>query len=115
MKLIIAGGRDFSDYALLESQVSNLIGKATDVEIVSGGAKGADRLGEFFAIDYNLPVKRFPVDWDKYGKSAGFRRNAEMADYADHCICFWDGQSRGTKHIIDLAKSKGLNLTIVKY
>lgn len=115
MKLIIAGGRDFSDYDLLTKEVETLIVGEADVEIVSGGAKGADRLGEFFAIDHDLPIKRFPADWDRYGKAAGFKRNSEMADYADHCICFWDGKSKGTGHMINLAKNKGLHITIVNY
>lgn len=115
MKLIIAGGRDFSDYELLTREVETVIVGEPHVEIVSGGAKGADRLGEFFAIDHNLPIKRFPADWDRYGKAAGFKRNAEMADYADHCICFWDGKSKGTSHMINLAKSKGLTLTVINY
>ena len=115
MKLIIAGGRDFADYELLTAKVEAIVVGEPHVEIVSGGAKGADRLGEFFAIDHDLPIKRFPADWDKFGKSAGFRRNADMADYADHCICFWDGKSKGTGHMIDLAKNKGLKLTVVNY
>lgn len=115
MKLIIAGGRDFSDYDLLTREVETLIVGESHVEIVSGGAKGADRLGEFFAIDHDLPIKRFPADWDKYGKAAGFKRNSEMADYADHCICFWDGKSKGTGHMINLANNKGLVVTVVNY
>ena len=115
MKLIIAGGRAFDDYELLTREVEKIIAGEPVVEIVSGGAKGADRLGEFFAIDHNLPIKRFPADWDLHGKSAGFKRNAEMADYADHCICFWDGRSKGTGHMINLAKSKGLAVTVINY
>lgn len=115
MKLIIAGGRDFSDYDLLTREVETLIVGESHVEIVSGGAKGADRLGEFFAIDHDLPIKRFPADWDRYGKAAGFKRNSEMADYADHCICFWDGKSKGTGHMINLANNKGLVVTVVNY
>ena len=115
MKLIIAGGRDFSDYELLCKEVDKITAGKPAVEIVSGGAKGADRLGEHYAIDKNLQVKRFPADWDLYGKAAGFKRNAEMAQYADHCICFWDGKSKGTGHMIDLAKRANLSITVVNY
>lgn len=115
MKLIIAGGRNFSNYDLLCEEVSKLIAGAPEVEIVSGGAKGADMFGEHYAIDNNLTVKRFPADWDRYGKAAGFKRNAEMAQYADHCICFWDGRSKGTGHMINLAKKSGLKVTVVNY
>ena len=115
MKLIIAGGRDFSNYDLLCEEVSKIIAGVPGIEIVSGGARGADLLGEHYAIDKGIPVKRFPADWEKYGKSAGFRRNAEMAKYADWCICFWDGKSKGTGHMINLAKEAGLNVKIVTY
>jgi hypothetical protein len=115
MKLIIAGGRDFSNYDLLIESVNLIIPGVPGVEIVSGGAKGADNLGERFAIDNNLQIKRFPAEWDKYGKSAGYRRNSDMADYADSCICFWDGQSKGTNHMINLAKQKGLSVTVINY
>lgn len=115
MKLIIAGGRNFSDYDLLCEEVNKITAGVPGVEIVSGGARGADLLGEHYAIDKGLTVKRFPADWDRYGKAAGFRRNAEMAKYADHCICFWDGQSRGTAHMINLAKEAGLEVKVVKY
>lgn len=115
MKLIIAGGRDFSDYELLTREVSKLISGVPDVEIVSGGARGADLLGEHYAIDKGIKVKRFPADWERYGKSAGFRRNAEMAQYADSCICFWDGKSKGTSHMINLAKQGGLSVVVINY
>jgi len=115
MKLIIAGGRDFSNYELLCEEVGRVIANFPQVEIVSGGARGADLLGEHYAIDNSIPVKRFPAEWDKYGKSAGFRRNSDMAQYADHCICFWDGKSKGTGHMIDLAKKAGLRLVVVSY
>lgn len=115
MKLIIAGGRNFSNYELLCEEVGRLIAGVPEVEIVSGGAKGADLLGEHYAIDKSIPVKRFPADWDRYGKAAGFKRNAEMAKYADYCICFWDGQSKGTGHMIELAKKAGLAVKVVKY
>jgi hypothetical protein len=116
-KLIIAGGREFSDYELLEKEVIKLLrGKyPKDVEIVSGGARGADSLGEKFAKEKGCSLQSFPADWNTYGKSAGYRRNAEMAAYADACICFWDGKSKGTKHMIDLAEKKELLLTIIKY
>ena len=117
MKVIIAGGRDFKDYDLL-SLKCNLILEDTpfeEIEIVSGTARGADLLGEDYANKCSYPIKKFPADWDKYGKSAGHRRNAEMAEYADALICFWDGSSRGTKSMIELAKKKGLKIRIIKY
>ena len=62
---------------------------------------------------YNL--LRFPADWDKYGKKAGYIRNKEMARAADACVVFWNGQSKGSKHMIDIAKKHGLQLRIIRY
>lgn len=114
VRIIIAGGRDFANSELLKTSC-DLILAGRQCEIVSGGARGADRLGEFYAIDKNLPIRRFPADWDKFGKRAGFLRNSEMANYANELIAFWDGQSRGTKHMIDLANQKGLVVHIITY
>lgn len=85
-------------------------------EVVSGTARGADLAGEAWAEMEGLPVERFPADWDKEGKSAGFKRNRKMADYAGcvwggnggACITVWDGESKGTAHMMDLAKMAGL-------
>lgn len=119
MKAIIAGSRNFDDYNLLEQTVRNWFREhnlhRTDVEIVSGTAKGADRLGEQFANKFGLKLTKFPADWNQYGKSAGYRRNLEMAKYADMVFIFWDGQSRGTKMMIDLAKQYNLEIIITKY
>lgn len=76
--------------------------------VVSGTARGVDQLGEQFAKDFSLPVTRFPANWDAYGKQAGFLRDKEMAEHADALIAVWDGKSRGTEHMIDIATEKGL-------
>lgn len=114
-KLIIAGGRDFNDYDLLKSKLDRLLQNKTDVEIVSGKARGADSLGERYAREMGYPIKEFPANWNKYGKSAGYIRNKEMAEYADGCVCFWDGDSKGTKHMIDLAEEKNISLRVIYY
>lgn len=114
-KVIIAGGRDFSDYALLSEKCDYYLGEKTNVEVVSGGAKGADNLGERYAKERNIPVKLFLADWVKLGKRAGFVRNAEMAEYADALIAFWDKSSKGTKHMIDTANEKELSVKVVQY
>lgn len=85
-----------------------------DLEIVSGTCKGADILGENYAKDNNLPIKQFPADWDKHGNKAGYIRNKEMAEYATHLIALWDGESKGTKMMIDLAKRNGLKVRIIE-
>jgi len=117
VKVIVAGSRSFNDYTLLEKELTEFLGDMTpdEYEIVSGTARGADSLGEKFAREKGCRLTRMPADWDRYGRSAGYRRNEQMAKYADMCICFWDGQSRGTKHMIDLAKKYGLRLKVVKF
>lgn len=112
MKLIIAGGRDFNDYDLLCNEVILLLEQSITplelVEIVSGGASGADKLGEVFAQEYKLPVKRFPADWKTFGRAAGPIRNSHMAKYGSHLVAFWDGKSRGTANMMKLADENGL-------
>lgn len=117
-KVIVAGGRDFADYDLLKSKLDNLLVNRDPVEIVSGTARGADKLGEFYARTSKLDLALFPADWKPNGvfdKSAGYKRNAQMADYADALVAFWDGKSRGTMHMINLAKSAGLQVRVVNY
>jgi len=75
-------------------------------EIVSGGARGVDRLGERYARQRGLPCTVFPAQWGKYGKSAGPIRNAEMAKYADYGVAVWDGESRGTAHMLKLMEGR---------
>ena len=98
MKYIIAGGRDFSNGGIALKIFDR---DFHDVdEIVSGCANGADQIGMSIASIRNIPVKKFPAEWNKYGKSAGFIRNAAMGEYADALIAFWDGKSKGTQHMI---------------
>lgn len=113
MKFIIAGGRNFDNYELLSTFCNHL--KENITEVVSGKARGADSLGEKWANENNVPIKPFPADWDLYGKRAGYVRNSEMAEYAEGLIAFWDGESKGTKHMIDTAKSKGLEVYVIRY
>lgn len=115
IKVIIAGGRHFKDYNLLVSKLHYLLQKHKQVVIVSGKAKGADYLGEVYARDFGHIVEEYPADWDKHGKSAGYKRNTEMAKNATHLVAFWDGKSKGTKHMIDIATARGLKAVVVKY
>ena len=115
MKIIIAGSRNFNDYNLLKSSCDNLLTQFTNIEIVSGTARGADKLGERYARERGYDIKQFPAIWDKFGKSAGYIRNDEMAQYSDMLIAFWDGTSKGTKHMIDLANKRGIKVEIVNY
>ena len=101
--LIVAGSRGFDDYGLLEKH----LGEFSFDGIISGGAKGADALGERYAIHHCKTLSVFPADWDKHGKKAGFLRNIEMSRSGDIAIVFWDGQSKGSKHMIQTMQTAG--------
>jgi predicted Rossmann fold nucleotide-binding protein DprA/Smf involved in DNA uptake len=116
--VIVAGGRDFQNYEVMERMLDVVFAekiKTHEVIIISGAANGADSLGEEYAIVRNMRCRVLPADWDKHGKSAGYKRNAQMAENADACVVFWDRASRGSKHMIDIAKSKGLLLRVFDY
>jgi hypothetical protein len=116
MRVIIAGGRDFNNYSLLEEEMDFLNDRlAHCITVVSGGAKGADALGELWGRENDLRVRVFPAKWDEYGKSAGYRRNVDMANHSEMLVAFWDGKSKGTKHMIDIALEKGLLVQVVRY
>lgn len=116
-KLVVAGGREFNDYPLLKERLDFFLMDVDikDIEIVSGKARGADFLGERYAEENGILIKEFPADWDTHGKRAGYIRNSEMASYGTHCVVFWDGVSKGSKMMIELAKRKGLVVRVVKY
>lgn len=114
-KVIVAGGRDFNDIELLRITLRTLWKKIGRFEIVSGMAKGADLLAYNLGKTANLTVHEFPADWDKHGKSAGYKRNTQMAEFSDVLVAFWDGKSRGTKHMIDTAKRMKLTVIVVRY
>lgn len=117
-KIIIAGGRDFMDYNLLKEKTNKILQekKVTHkIVIISGCARGADTLGLRYASENAFDVEKYPSDWDKYGKKAGYVRNVEMAENADALIAFWDGKSKGTKHMIDIATERNLPIRVIRY
>lgn len=128
LRAIIAGSRDFDDFPkLMNSSIdilSEIANKRDDLDrirIISGTARGADKLGEQYAKIAGYELSKFPADWENLGKRAGYVRNAEMAKFAIEdgnygvLIAFWDGKSRGTKHMIDLANKYGLEVHVVNY
>lgn len=110
MKTIIAGSRNCSDMRELEIAIRDCGWRPSSV--VSGTAIGADRLGEVWAIRNAVPLERCPANWDAHGKRAGYLRNALMASMADALIALWDGESRGTQHMINLARRSGLRVHV---
>lgn len=126
LRIIIAGSRDFNDYKLLKDSMRDILKNISfeginKIKIISGTARGTDQLGERFAKQFKLEVVKFPADWDRFGKRAGYIRNEEMAKYSikdDNygiLVAFWDGESRGTKHMINLAKKHSVEVYVVKY
>lgn len=117
VKIIVAGSRNFNNYSLLESYLDIVINSMAykPVTIISGTARGADQLGERYAENKGHGIERYPAEWDKYGRSAGYKRNEQMAEVADVLVAFWDGQSRGTMHMINIAKNKGLRVFVYKF
>ena len=117
-RVIIAGCRDFDDYGLLCESCDRFLAQkhqTHSIVIVSGAARGADTLGERYAHERGYDVQQFPANWKLDGKAAGFIRNRQMADVADALIAFWDGRSRGTANMIDIARQKPLPYRIVSF
>ena len=114
MVVIIAGSRDFNDYETLKSYCDHILINFPDVTIVSGTARGADQLGERYAEERGFKLLRFPADWS-LGRNAGHIRNRQMAENADALIAFWDGESKGTKNMIETANQLGLLVRTYKY
>jgi len=112
MKVIIAGSRNI---LLSENQIGMVVDASgfEISEVVSGRAIGIDQAGERYAKKNDIPIKYFSAKWFEYGRAAGYRRNAEMVEYADALIAIWDGESRGTRHTIDLAEKEGLEKHVV--
>lgn len=128
MRTIIAGSRDFPAKKEVKPGVFiddpedlifahkwlygiNLVRPITAV--ICGMAQGADMMGYKWAKEKGIEIAEFPADWNGLGKSAGYARNEQMAQNAEALVAFWDGKSKGTKHMIDLAYSYGLEVTVI--
>lgn len=114
MNIVIAGGRDFNNSKIIYNCLDQCNIREGDI-ILSGHASGVDTIGEQYAAEHNLQLRLFPAAWKKLGRAAGPIRNEEMAKIADRVIAFWDGESRGTKSMIALAKKYSCFLTVFDY
>lgn len=110
MRTIIAGSRGVTSPKTIESAVEKS-GISPSV-VLSGTARGVDKLGEDWARKRGIEIERYPADWGKFGKSAGYKRNSLMAGKAEALIAVWDGESKGTKHMIDIARKGGLKVFV---
>ena len=111
--LAIIGSREFNDYELLKCEILKFVDITNISKIISGGANGADKLGERFALEYDIEKLIFKPDWNKYGKSAGIIRNGDIINNSTHVIAFWKNNSPGTKNSIDRAKTNKKILKVV--
>lgn len=120
-RIVIAGGRDFDNYEAMAQWLDGLFyriskSKRKSIQIVSGTAKGVDRLGERYAIERGYAIKRFPADWNgPHKRGAGHVRNAEMADYGNYLCLVWNLKSKGSGGMLKLAERKKLNIRIMIY
>lgn len=117
-KIVVAGSRGFNNYNLLKKKLDQLLKnkKKEEIEIVSGHCPDSpDVLGEDYADEKGYKKQLFPADWDKYGKSAGYIRNYDMAKYADACVVFWDEKSNGSRNMIYSAKVRKIQLRVFNF
>ena len=115
MKIIVAGSRTFTDYNMTRDILNNISEFNMITTIISGQARGADTQGEMWAASYKIPVKKYPANWTDYGKRAGYIRNEQMAKEGDMLIAFWDGKSKGTKHMLDTMRKMDKPSIVMEY
>lgn len=116
MKILVAGSRTFFDYNLMEKI---LLGFPKPSLIIEGGARGADSLAKQYAINHQINVKEVPADWNRFSKSAGYKRNVKMAKLLDKdedmAVVFWDGKSIGSKHMIDILNEYNIECFVIRF
>ncbi len=110
MRIAIVGSRNYNFLHQVRKFVRTL---PQGTVVVSGGARGVDDIAEREAAKCGLETKIFPADWDRYGKSAGYKRNVQIVDYSDMIVAFWVAGSKGTRHTIDIAKDKNKFLMVI--
>lgn len=115
MRLVIAGSRGLNNYDTISSYIDNYLrtSNVKPASIISGGAKGVDTIAMIYSRSNNIPFKLFPANWKEHGKAAGHKRNRLMAEEGTHLLAFWDGESKGTKNMIDTAKELDLEVTVI--
>lgn len=125
IRLLIAGSRTFTDYQTLKEITDAAIREIkekyrhTRIVIVTGGADGTDEAAIHYALKSGYPYKVFLPDWKQYGRAAGPIRNKEMLNYIlegiPYLLAFWNGESRGTKNMINITEKAGVPITVVRY
>ena len=118
--VLVVGSRTFTDYELMKSKLDKLLVNHSDIVVVSGGAKGADKLAEQYAKEKGYALKVFTAEWSKFGNSAGYKRNEDMHQYISQftnrgVVAFWDNKSKGTAHSFELSKKYNNPLRVIKF
>lgn len=111
MKILVCGSRHFNDFP----ELMKVLDRYDITEIIEGEAEGADRLARLYGEYLDIPVRAFPAEWDKYGKSAGPIRNRQMLveGKPDLCIAFRGPNSRGTQNMINQARKAGIETKVI--
>jgi len=113
MRLGVIGSRSFDNYSLLCVTLNQYL--ETTQKVVSGGARGADRMGVHWAQSNDIPYEEFLPDYEQYGKQAPFIRNKDIVNNSDLVVAFWDGKSAGTKHSLNYAKIRGVKSVVIRF
>lgn len=114
LRIAVVGSRGFDDYKLLSRVLDNFF-EGTHFTLVCGMARGADLLGFKYAKRRGWDIEEYPAKWDEHGKSAGYIRNELMSRVSDIVVAFWDGESKGTKHMITMSLENNCNLVVINY
>lgn len=109
MRILVTGSRDWTNWNALNEALLDAAGQSHDIVVIHGTARGADTMADRWAIRQGVQVERYPADWERLGKRAGYYRNAEMvARGADICLAFIRKGSRGATMCADLAEKAGI-------
>lgn len=113
MNIVICGSRKFNDFKRFKFEMDDILQDKEEVILVSGGAKGADSMAENYADRYGYEFYEIPADWNQHGKKAGMLRNIQMLEIAHMVVAFWDGRSKGTKHMVDQCKKRNIQIQVI--
>lgn len=119
MRVLVCGSRTFNDQFLFDLAMNGFLDefepRASELVIISGLAKGADTMAVDWAKKNNVTYEGYPAQWDKYGRAAGPVRNQQMLDTGvDLVIAFPKGEAKGTRHMMKIAKEKGVEIRAVE-
>lgn len=114
MRVIVCGGRNFKDRAMLFRVLTELHREYPFVTLFEGGAKGADRYAAEWAAENGVESQRIKANWKQYGLGAGIRRNRHMLWTADpHRVIAFPGGA-GTEDMVQRALREGHTVIRVK-